>query len=268
MGQAHPHYSALGSHPPHLSFEQNVTRWSESHRDVQTLTKEQYCSLITKFSGSLCRTAFGNVYYAESFFALLGGTKEAGLPLKSLIEGHRILTAFDSEGEGEGRSQRAKLVFDWLDSDNDGVLSRKDVARGVEHTSVLLRRALGYQLSIATGHEIKEQYAIEAVTALQRSIPNVYGTRFMNDIFSTQTLLTREQWTTAVISEDDPTRQKAIVTLTESRCGAFLRNLHTVESILSLPAVSPILLSSEEALQLESEFFRRKDVLFGTSIFY
>lgn len=141
------------------------------------------------------------------------------------------------------------MVFDWLDRNHDGVVSRKDLEQGLISTGAIMCDSLGHWLWLYTPREYMEspEDSYSLIANLQRLIPSESFKRFLDVVVSTSGSITREEW----LSPRGLSIKEAIEWFISARCGDILSNLSSINSILAFSSVTPAPLSQKEVKTLE-----------------
>lgn len=229
------------SHGDTSAFEHHLKEAQSVRPD---LTKEQYCRLITHCQHGLTGTPFGNPHYAQSVFHLLAGAKASKLSIACLLDN---LHLFSTPTTQEDEALRAGILFDWMDEDKDGKLSGEDLRRGLSYTIALLRKGLSYWIFRTSKASISLHEASNALSHLQRAVPNKFYVRFMSQVLGNSPSITRAEWINKATHED--TRAQ-IAPFLVARFGTVFLSLSTPESVLSCAFVVPVYLSSSETTTL------------------
>jgi len=223
---------------------------SKQLQPSKLLSKDKYCKLIKKTLG--LPLVFRNPYYARSFYTLFSPDK-AQLRVEHVQKGVKILTSGT-------QAEKAGLVFDWLDRNHDGVVSREDLEQGLVSTAKVMCDALGYWLWLHTPRDFleDEEDSYHMIARIQRLVPAESFQRFLDTVTSASGSVTREEW----ISPTSQARREAIECFTGSRCGDILTKLSNTANILSFSAVTPAPLSSAELMILEQQLIGQPSSLF------
>jgi hypothetical protein len=149
------------------------------------------------------------------------------------------------------------VVFDWLDRNHNGVVTRKNLEQGLISTGTIMCDSLGHWLWLYTPRDNMESpedhYSL--IADLQRLIPSQSFQRFLDLVVSTTGTIAREEW----ISPRSISLKEAIEWFTSARCGDILSNLSSINSILSFSSVTPAPLAQKEVNVLEQLLLKQQN---------
>lgn len=259
-------FSLIGQKQSSWGLRQNL------YSPGANLTQSDFCKIIRKFQSH--SPVFRNPHYARSFFSLFAAAERT---LGELLPMHLLKSGVDILLKGTAQQKKA-LVFDWLDTDCDGFISRLDLERGLSVMKKILRKGVGHWLHQILPAEllIDEGDTMEIARFLQNEIPERCFVQFLDKILTEEEGLMSKQ--DFVFSPEDhyedasPSRRdflkeevvlhplskeklQAIWFLTSVRLGENLLNLKTPRSAATFVAVSPVPLSLDNVSLLERKLF-------------
>jgi len=148
------------------------------------------------------------------------------------------------------------VVFNWIDDDKDGVITKEDLTRGLGSIKKLFIDA--FVVIIKKTPEAKRYLTNRKAEELARRflhwIPSKYYRRTVDFVFDGRTAMTLDEWCDIVCYENDYSfKRSCVLAIISSRCGSFITSDLRMLQNFTFAALSPVALYPNELEDLDTK---------------